>query len=147
MSRPLDAAQLIADAYIDAADLGLSMLAAYPNPRFQVLSVCWRSLLLGPLHFIVAIDRKCLRLSRARGHWCAGGSNYSVPVPGAAGSQLAKENPLAGFEDELSRTIVDCEVNTDQWTLMHRYNKATELLEQAVNVCPSPSLAGLLASL
>lgn len=76
--------------------------------------------------------------SDERGHWCAGGSNYSVPVPGAAGSQLAKENPLAGFEDALSRTIVDCEVNADQWTLMHRYNKATELLEQAVNVRPSP---------
>ena len=65
----------------------------------------------------------------------AGGSNYSVPVPGAAGS-LGKENPLAGFEDDLSRTIVDCEVNADQWTLMHRYNKATELLEQALNVRP-----------
>jgi len=70
--------------------------------------------------------------------WCfwvntTGGSNYSIPVPGAAGS-LGKENPLAGFEDDLSRTIVDCEVNADQWTLMHRYNKATELIGQAVNV-------------
>lgn len=64
-----------------------------------------------------------------------GGSNYSIPIPGAAGS-LAKESPLARFEDDLSRTIVDCEVNADQWTLMHRYNKATELLEQALNVCP-----------
>ena len=62
-----------------------------------------------------------------------GGSNYSIPVPGAAGS-LGKENPLAGFEDDLSRTIVDCEVNADQWTLMHRYNKATELIGQALNV-------------
>ncbi len=74
----------------------------------------------------------------------SGGSNYSVPVPGAAGS-LGKENPLAGFEDDLSRTIVDCEVNADQWTLMHRYNKATELLEQALNVrlfcCLSPAAA------
>jgi len=70
--------------------------------------------------------------------WClwvntTGGSNYSIPIPGAAGS-LGKENPLAGFEDDLSRTIVDCEVNADQWTLMHRYNKATELMGQAVNV-------------
>ena len=66
----------------------------------------------------------------------AGGANYSVPVPGAPDSE-AKSNPLAGFEDDLSRTIVDCEVNADQWTLMHRYNKATELLEQALNVSPS----------
>ena len=68
----------------------------------------------------------------------AGGSNYSIPVPGAPGSET-ESNPLAGFEDDLSRTIVDCEVNADQWTLMHRYNKATELLQQALNVS-SPSL-------
>ena len=66
-------------------------------------------------------------------HVAPGGANYSIPVPGAS-EGLAKENPLAGFEDDLSRTIVDCEVNADQWTLMHRYNKATELIEQALNV-------------
>ena len=73
-------------------------------------------------------------------HVALGGANYSIPVPGASGS-LAKENPLAGFEDDLSRTIVDCEVNADQWTLMHRYNKATELIEQALNVRPFCSAA------
>ena len=76
----------------------------------------------------------------------SGGSNYSIPVPGAAGS-LAKENPLARFEDDLSRTIVDCEVNADQWTLMHRYNKAADLLEQALNVRPFPPAAYKLALL
>ena len=63
-----------------------------------------------------------------------GGSNYNVPVPGAGGS-VGKDNVLAGFEDDLSRTIVDLEVNADQWTLMHRYNKAAELIEQALQVC------------
>ena len=65
---------------------------------------------------------------------CIGGSNYSVPVPGAAGGAAGEDNVLAGFEDDLSRTIVDCEVNADQWTLMHRYNKAAELIEQALQV-------------
>ncbi len=69
----------------------------------------------------------------------AGGSNYNVPVPGAAGS-ISKDNVLAGFEDDLSRTIVDLEVNADQWTLMHRYNKAAELIEQALQVRYTTSL-------
>ena len=78
----------------------------------------------------------------ATGVMHAGGANYSVPVPGAPGSEAKSSDPLAGFEDDLSRTIVDCEVNADQWTLMHRYNKATELLEQALNVSPSRLTAG-----
>jgi hypothetical protein len=72
---------------------------------------------------------------RARHRACfdTGGSNYNVPVPGAAGA-LSGKDPLAAFEDDLSRTIVDCEVNADQWTLMHRYNKAADLLEQILQV-------------
>lgn len=60
-------------------------------------------------------------------------------MPGAAGS-VSKDNVLAGFEDDLSRTIVDLEVNADQWTLMHRYNKAAELIEQALQVRYTASL-------
>ena len=41
---------------------------------------------------------------------------------------------MAEFEDDLSRTIVDCEVNSSAWTLMHRYNKATELIDSVLNV-------------
>lgn len=33
-----------------------------------------------------------------------------------------------------SRIIVDCEVNTGAWTLMHRFNKASELLGDAMSV-------------
>ena len=86
----------------------------------------------------------CEREQCMTGVMHAGGANYSVPVPGAPGSE-AKSNPLAGFDDDLSRTIVDCEVNADQWTLMHRYNKATELLEQALNV--SSTLTAVWAQL
>jgi hypothetical protein len=32
-----------------------------------------------------------------------------------------------------SRIIVDCEVNSGAWTLMHRFNKAAELLGDAVS--------------
>lgn len=67
-----------------------------------------------------------------------------MPVPGASGG-LAKEEPLAGFEDDLSRTIVDCEINSSEWTLMHRYNKATELLEQALSVSTQPGSNGALS--
>ncbi|KAL4448876.1 hypothetical protein ABPG77_007593 [Micractinium sp. CCAP 211/92] len=57
--------------------------------------------------------------------WRDGGGNFTVPVPGprAQGGDRSQ-----GFDDELSRIIVDCEVNTGAWTLMHRFNKASELL-------------------
>ncbi|KAK9816496.1 hypothetical protein WJX72_001009 [[Myrmecia] bisecta] len=64
--------------------------------------------------------------------WNDGGSNYNAPVPGAA-MGLRSMDPGSDFEDELSRTIVDCEVKSDQWTLMHRYNKAADLLDVALN--------------
>ena len=57
-----------------------------------------------------------------------------MPVPGASGG-LAKEEPLG----RALRTISAAPSWTarsmqSEWTLMHRYNKATELLEQALNV-------------
>ncbi|PRW33076.1 alpha-glucan water chloroplastic [Chlorella sorokiniana] len=58
--------------------------------------------------------------------WRDGGSDFTVPVPGAR-TKREKDKAL-GFEDELSRIIVDSEVNTGAWTLMHRFNKATDLL-------------------
>lgn len=77
----------------------------------------------------------------------AGGSNYSVPVPGAVAGALAKDSVLASFEDDLSRTIVDLEVNADQWTLMHRYNKAAELIEQSLQArAPRPARQTCLIS-
>lgn len=63
----------------------------------------------------------------------AGGGNFNCPIPGPK-SAAPEDDVLAEFEDELSRTIVDCEVNSSAWTLMHRYNKATELLDSVLNV-------------
>ena len=68
----------------------------------------------------------------------AGGGNFNCPIPGPQ-SAAPEDNVLAEFEDDLSRTIVDCEVNSSAWTLMHRYNKATELLDSVLNVSRLPS--------
>ena len=68
----------------------------------------------------------------------AGGGNFNCPIPGPK-SAAPEDNVLAEFEDDLSRTIVDCEVNSSAWTLMHRYNKATELLDSVLNVSCLPS--------
>lgn len=71
---------------------------------------------------------------RCHGKVCiAGGGNFNCPIPGPK-SAAPEDNVVAGFEDDLSRTIVDCEVNSSAWTLMHRYNKATELLDSVLNV-------------
>lgn len=64
---------------------------------------------------------------------CAGGGNFNCPIPGPK-SAAPEDDALAELEDDLSRTIVDCEVNSSAWTLMHRYNKATELLDSVLNV-------------
>lgn len=60
--------------------------------------------------------------------WNDGGSNFTAPVPGPKPAATEADSPLK-FEDEISRIIVDCEVNTGAWTLMHRFNKASELLQ------------------
>lgn len=71
----------------------------------------------------------------------AGGRNFNVPVPGGV-SPLPEEDVCA-FDDQLSCEIVHCETKADQWTLMHRYNKAADFLEAVLQVpssipCASP---------
>jgi len=60
-----------------------------------------------------------------------------VPVPG--GSKAAQADAAAGVEDALARTIIDCEVNSSEWTLMHRYNKASELLQGVLQARRPPT--------
>ena len=78
----------------------------------------------------------CLQCNIGRGVCCAGGANFSVPVPG--GSKAAEADASAGTEDELARAIVECEVHSSEWTLMHRYNKAAELIEGILQATPRP---------
>lgn len=44
------------------------------------------------------------------------------------------QDDVCAFQDELSCEIVDCETKASEWTLMHRYNKATDLLEAVLRV-------------
>lgn len=63
--------------------------------------------------------------------WKDGDSNFTIPVPGP--KKLDTKDHSLAFEDEISRIIVDAEVNSGAWTLMHRFNKAAELLDAIVN--------------
>ncbi|GIL61955.1 hypothetical protein Vafri_16315 [Volvox africanus] len=59
------------------------------------------------------------------------GGNFVVPLP-------SKDGPVEVIapdvtKDELSRTIIDAEVNSSQWTLMHRFNKAADLIAEVLN--------------
>lgn len=66
--------------------------------------------------------------------WKDGDSNFTAPVPGVRPTADVKaSDPAAVFEDELSRIIVDCEVNSGAWTLMHRFNKAAELINEVIS--------------
>jgi len=40
-----------------------------------------------------------------------------------------KMKDVEGFKDELTKTIVDLEVNKSEWTLMHRFHAVTDMLE------------------
>ena len=66
-----------------------------------------------------------------------GGGNFNVPIPGA--TSLPDQKETSSFEDDISPEIVEAEAS-NAWTLMHRYNKAYDLLEKVVQVCPSHQL-------
>ncbi|KFM28490.1 Alpha-glucan water dikinase, chloroplastic [Auxenochlorella protothecoides] len=66
--------------------------------------------------------------------WRDGGGDFRVPLPtgdgGGAGEgapDAASGNPL--LQDSVARAIVEAEA-TPAWTLMHRFNRASDLLEQ-----------------
>ena len=63
----------------------------------------------------------------------AGGRNFSIPIPGAKGA--AGASPGVDTSNDLVRQIADAE-SSDQWTLMHRFNRAADLLDQALTVRP-----------
>jgi alpha-glucan, water dikinase len=60
------------------------------------------------------------------------GGDFLVPLPGPR--RAAKDgDPAAAFDDDLSRRIVDAEVNSGAWTLMHRFNLASDILNAIVS--------------
>ena len=72
---------------------------------------------------------KALRLRHSP---CVGGRNFSIPIPGANGVSEQSTGSVTS-DNEIVRQIAEAE-NSDQWTLMHRFNRAADLLDQAVNV-------------
>mmetsp|Transcript_20854 Transcript_20854/g.62756 ORF Transcript_20854/g.62756 Transcript_20854/m.62756 type:complete len:1085 (+) Transcript_20854:1468-4722(+) len=56
--------------------------------------------------------------------WKDGGGNFTIPIPSSK-----EEEAATGELSELSRVIADFE-KSDQMTLMHRFNKACDLLDQ-----------------
>ncbi len=63
---------------------------------------------------------------------CTGGGNFNIPIPSPA-SATPEDDAVGQFEDNISRSIVEAG-SSSAWTLMHRYNKATELLDSVLSV-------------
>ncbi|GLC33353.1 hypothetical protein PLESTB_000342400 [Pleodorina starrii] len=60
------------------------------------------------------------------------GGNFVVPLPSKDGEPVEPQGPDVA-KDELSRNIIEAEVNSTQWTLMHRFNKAADLISEVLN--------------
>ncbi|GIL92123.1 hypothetical protein Vretimale_14920 [Volvox reticuliferus] len=85
---------------------------------------------LPPDHHLGAVTF-VLRSSDSTMWYKDAGGNFVVPLP-------SKDDPVEATppdvaKDELSRTIIDAEVNSSQWTLMHRFNKAADLISEVLN--------------
>ncbi|GFH15445.1 R1 protein, alpha-glucan water dikinase, partial [Haematococcus lacustris] len=63
------------------------------------------------------------------------GGNFHLPVPSKAAPLARQEggDPLSRLPDDLSRAIVEAEVKSSAWTLMHRFNKAADLVNEVLN--------------
>ena len=60
--------------------------------------------------------------------WKDGGTDFVAPLVAKDKSDSDVKEDL----DELSQMIIDCEVKSGAWTLMHRFNKAADMLEDTV---------------
>lgn len=70
-----------------------------------------------------------LRSKDSSAWWKDGGGNYKVPIPKEGAAQA--EGPTAS--DPLSRAIIDLE-EASAVTLMHRFNRAADLLGDIMHV-------------
>uniref|UniRef100_A0A383VC26 Uncharacterized protein n=1 Tax=Tetradesmus obliquus TaxID=3088 RepID=A0A383VC26_TETOB len=59
--------------------------------------------------------------------------NFFIPIPTKRGEDLQAADPMSSFRNDLQRTIADNEVNTYHWTLMHRYHKAADIINEVVD--------------
>ena len=87
--------------------------------------------------------------------WRDGGGDFTVPLARAASAPDGSRDPETGyesddgrssgkvydscaFEDELSCDVVECELGSKGWTLMHRFNRASDLLERELRRAEGP---------
>ncbi|KAF5843594.1 hypothetical protein DUNSADRAFT_12856 [Dunaliella salina] len=61
-----------------------------------------------------------------------GGGDFLIPVPCKHVKEGTQLDAMPQLTDDLSREIVDSE-NSSAWTLMHRFNKATDLINNVAN--------------
>mmetsp|Transcript_19940 Transcript_19940/g.51831 ORF Transcript_19940/g.51831 Transcript_19940/m.51831 type:complete len:837 (-) Transcript_19940:3292-5802(-) len=61
-----------------------------------------------------------------------GGGDFLIPVPCKHVKEGTQLDAMPQLTDDLSREIVDAE-NSGAWTLMHRFNKATDLINNVAN--------------
>ena len=59
--------------------------------------------------------------------WRDGGNDFQIPLPGPR-RPVSTGDAAATFEDELSKRIIGAEVHSGGWTLMHRFNLASDIL-------------------
>ncbi|EFJ44707.1 hypothetical protein VOLCADRAFT_118653, partial [Volvox carteri f. nagariensis] len=85
---------------------------------------------LRPDHHVGAVTF-VLRSSDSTMWYKDAGGNFVVPLPSKDEPVEAQAPDVA--KDELSRSIVEAEVNSSQWTLMHRFNKAADLIYEVLN--------------
>ena len=68
--------------------------------------------------------------------WRDGGGNFVAPAAGAVDDAGASDT--CSFDDELACDIVDVETRGGHMTLMHRFNRAAELLERELTRAAAP---------
>lgn len=60
-------------------------------------------------------------------------SNFFVPIPGKHVEEVEPADPLSAFKTSLDSAIANEEINAYHWTLMHRYNKAADLINEVLS--------------
>ncbi|KAF8067212.1 R1 [Scenedesmus sp. PABB004] len=60
--------------------------------------------------------------------------NFFIPIPTKRDeAALDAADPMAAFTNDLQRTIAEVEINTFHWTLMHRYHKAADIINEVLD--------------
>ncbi|KAG1681344.1 hypothetical protein FOA52_007392 [Chlamydomonas sp. UWO 241] len=86
---------------------------------------------LPPDHTVASLSF-VLRSADSTMWWKDAGKDFFVPVPGKFVTDVPADKKEAELPDRLTKTIVEAE-NSSAWTLMHRFNKAADVLSEVLN--------------